>query len=604
MKSIPIFRILSVVVLTIILSGCSSGGGGGGKSSAEEQSGPQLSVQSAYPGEFITISDESVKAGETSAVSFKGAGGYEVSFDVQDTVDGKARFPVPVYVNPSTGAQNGAVTVSVNGKAAGASFTIKSIPDLEMPAGDVYVTYMEKVISELESTKLHLQQTRDEESMDFLDSAVAKIDAKIAWCNDKISQIRTTRTLTLTTNDGKAYTLSEDNLKMLDQWLAAWILGMDSELTSPAAMSAEGLNMDNWINISSDERERRIRGAIDHVLDEFNRGLEGGKVYIGGVSLGFALAGFMVGGPAGAIIAGAAGLALAYTQAGYELGTAAIFERMCQSFSSKSREAYDWSKGIMNQAISIATSGLSTLEGKIGDLFNYIDTFLDVKDVVEAAENTRCQDYKGSFVMGASSLSALSIKDFCGGEIVISTDSLAAEISISGASSYSRSFSPAHVLATFTSISDGEKDVMTGIPAIIGSDISYTLESVWQGDILILMFNPNLSGPFPDEIAVYDLWLIDGGYADITFSTPSLKHDTPLNDPVVFKASAEGGTITLEAYGTGAGELIKGTFSIKVEAELDHWDYAQDDYGESDYLTGTISGSFEGILSEPPAASE
>lgn len=551
---------------------------------------------SAYPGEFITISDESVKAGESSQVSFKAGNGYEVSFAVQDTSDGTARFPVPMYVDPSTGAQTGAVFVSVNGKEAKGAFTIKAIPDLEMPAGEVYVSYMEKIISELESTKLHLQQTRDEESMAFIDSAIAKIDAKIAWCNEKVSQIRTTRTLTLSTNDGKAYTLSEDNLKMLDQWLAAWVLGMDAALTAPAAMSAEGLNMDNWGNISGDERLQRIKGSIDHVLDEFERGLEGGKVYIGGVSLGFAAAGFLVGGPVGGIIGGAFGLALAYAQAGYELGTAAIFERMCESFSSKSREAYDWSKGLLNQAISIATSGLSTLEGKLGDLFNYIDTALDVKDVVDSAENMRCKDYKVSSLMGSS---ALTIQDFCGGETVFETDSLTAEISISGASSYSRSFSPAHVLATFATISDGDADVMVGIPAMIGSDLIYASDTVWQGDILVLMLSPNLTGPFPDEIPVSDLWLVEGGLADLTFSTPHLKHDTPLNDPVVFKVSPEGGTIFLDAYGTNVGELIKGTFSFKIEAELDHWDYMQDDYGEPDYLTGTISGSFEGILSEP-----
>jgi hypothetical protein len=134
---------------------------------------------------------------------------------------------------------------------------------------------------------------------------------------------------------------------------------------------------------------------------------------------------------------------------------------------------------------------------------------------------------------------------------------------------------------------------------MIGSDLIYASDTVWQGDILVLMLSPNLTGPFPDEIPVSDLWLVEGGLADLTFSTPHLKHDTPLNDPVVFKVSPEGGTIFLDAYGTNVGELIKGTFSFKIEAELDHWDYMQDDYGEPDYLTGTISGSFEGILSEP-----
>jgi hypothetical protein len=47
-------------------------------------------------------------------------------------------------------------------------------------------------------------------------------------------------------------------------------------------------------------------------------------------------------------------------------------------------------------------------------------------------------------------------------------------------------------------------------------------------------------------------------------------------------------------------ELIKGTFSVNVEGDLDHWDYEEDDIDDWDTLTGTISGSFDAVLSDNP----
>jgi hypothetical protein len=252
--------------------------------------------------------------------------------------------------------------------------------------------------------------------------------------------------------------------------------------------------------------------------------------------------------------------------------------------------------------IGIAAAG--GIQGAVGTVFSWISAAITTSDSIDAAHNARCNPQGGSFILALAPFSAINIQDYCGNDYVIPTDLLNAEISITGAQTYSRTFSPAHVLATFSSISDGDSDVMTGIPTVIGTDLPYTNVNIWDGDVLVIMLHPDeIAGPFPREIEVSDLWLVDGGLVDLAFSTPSLRHDTPLNDVVLFKPSAQGGTMSLEAYGTQVGDFIKGTFTIEVEAELDHWDEVADDYGESDYLSGTISGSFEGILSESPGGS-
>jgi hypothetical protein len=84
--------------------------------------------------------------------------------------------------------------------------------------------------------------------------------------------------------------------------------------------------------------------------------------------------------------------------------------------------------------------------------------------------------------------------------------------------------------------------------------------------------------------------IIDGGNAEIMFSTPNIKHHDGID--VVFDATS--GTITLDAYGNAIGEQISGTFDATLEGVK-----SVDETPENDItITGTISGRFSGILQQ------
>jgi hypothetical protein len=590
MRRASLLQAFLAFYFSVILIGCSSGGGGSGSDGVES---PQLSATSAYPGEYITITHESIQDGQESTVKFSDTGGYSATMKIEPEVDGSVRAGVPVFLGPATGmTETGAVRVEVNGYMAQASFTIRAIPELGSEGGEVYVLFLEKMNAEMETAKAHLEHIMENESIDFLSGAIDTLDARIIQTQAMITQIRTTRTLTVTPVEGTTRTLTTDELKQVDQWLAAWILGLEAEMRSVSPLSSEGLNTEDWLQISPEERLQRIQNGIDYTIDETKRGVKAAGIWLTGVSLAVSAGGYAVMVEVGSDIAGAGGLALTYIQATWELGTTAITEKMTDAFSSEAREAYDWSSDILKQARDIALSWLSTMENHMGKLSEIIDTGKDIHDMVKDAEEVKCRGQDGSFLIPTRAFSGITVTDFCGNEVVLS-DFVTASVSIEG---YSASFTFSGALATLGTIEDGQGHVLLGsIPSIIGTDgeLDFANPIVMVGqDTLLIMIDPVLFGPFPRTISLTEDSLMDGGEAQITFHTPYFLNEDDPNNPVIF--TVLGGTMTVEHFGSAVGDLLKGTYSVTVEGERD---ISED---ESETLTGIIMGSFEGVISEPP----
>jgi len=634
MKNYSFFPFFFGLVAACMIFGCNSGSSGGDVLAGEDTQS-SISTKSAYPGDYIVATHNSIKEGQESTVEFTGEGGYYISFKTEDTADGIVRFPVPFYLDTSTG-QNaaGTVIVRVNGNTVADEFTIRAIPDLGIDPGKVYVEILEKTVENYSEAQDYLWDTYFEEGLEDLLDSIDELDTRISQCLAMIDEIETTGKLTLSVNDGDdPVTLTGSDLAMLDQWLAVWILGMDAALTGSSPMSAGGIDMEGWSDISAKERAQRIQDGIDHVISEFKRGLEGGKVLIGAVTLLCTVGGFLVAGPAGALIGAAAGLALGYVSAGFELGSSAVYNRICESFSQKFRPAYDWGKNVLGQAVRVALSAAGGLKDKIGTIFTIISSAVTLNDSVDSAKKTRCGEddqSKGiySHVSFPVKSDAYTIDEFCSydevstpddtettitddseSEEVVSdedisdiettiaddiiADVLSAQISIPD-ENYSLNFLPEYVQAGFGQFDDGA--TLDMIPSIIGSDCSFN-DFDYYSTTLTIMIHPNLnlSGDSPWILSVDPyIELFEGDEVDIMFFTEQILNDTPINDPVIF--SAVGGTVTLEAYGTQDGELLKGTFSVTLEGDKDYWDYLSEDIDHTETLTGTISGSFDGMI--------
>jgi hypothetical protein len=237
------------------------------------------------------------------------------------------------------------------------------------------------------------------------------------------------------------------------------------------------------------------------------------------------------------------------------------------------------------------------MDNKIGKLAEIIDTKKDISDIIKDAEEVMCSGEGGSFLVPSGAFSGITITDFCGNEVVVG-DILTAVVSIGD---YSASFTFTGTLATFGTIEDGNGGILLGdIPSIIGTDGDLDLTTpgaLVNQDTLLIMFDPALAGPFPRTISLTTDELMEGGEAQITYSSPHIPNwqgNNPYDPVVIF--TAVGGSFTVERFGSSVGGFLKGTFSIDVEGVRD----IDDD--NSEVLTGTITGSFEGVLSEPPGS--
>jgi hypothetical protein len=174
-----------------------------------------------------------------------------------------------------------------------------------------------------------------------------------------------------------------------------------------------------------------------------------------------------------------------------------------------------------------------------------------------------------------------------GDQIVINYDQIrtsviSATVDIPG--HFSGTFVPSSTLAGLGAIDEDE-----GYPTIFGPADRSAIES-GTAPFLMLMLNKDLGG-FGDY--VFGLDIVDGGNADVSFWTPSIRdEDTDL--PVGFYSQS--GTLHLDEYSTVPGEWIGGSFQVNIYAQkiICH-DATCDDYSLEE-IPGTIDGTFKGYL--------
>jgi hypothetical protein len=177
----------------------------------------------------------------------------------------------------------------------------------------------------------------------------------------------------------------------------------------------------------------------------------------------------------------------------------------------------------------------------------------------------------------------------------IRTTVISARVELPG--HFTGSFAPPSALSSFSTIDTGQWQI-EGLPTVFGPA---DRAAVMAGTVpfLMIMMNKDLS---PSGRYLFGMDVIDGGNADLHFSTPRIR-DEDTRMPVTFSAVA--GTLDLELYSTVPGERIAGTFDVDIEAEkiICH-DGACDDYS-LESITGRIRGWFNGYLTnviDEPAA--
>lgn len=166
---------------------------------------------------------------------------------------------------------------------------------------------------------------------------------------------------------------------------------------------------------------------------------------------------------------------------------------------------------------------------------------------------------------------------------------LKADIRIPGYLAESFSATGDKCAATYSQITDGGDTVELGdIPSVIGYTGS---DPLYFDEQLVISLHPSLGGPGTYTFVGSTFDLVDGMDVGMMFAADAIRDQDTLGAMVIFAPVS--GTVVVDNFGTEIGDRISGTFSVSVEGEQE---LCNGDCDDSRIITGTIDGSFDGIL--------
>ena len=270
---------LCVFALAVVLS-CGGGGGddsdnGSGAPGAVEQS-PSLSVDTAYPGQTISVTHPSIKADDIVTVDFQveSSSAATLARAVNDGMkipvrgiahaDGVVIVAVPPILDDDGSSVAHSVNVVVNGTASETMLQVEQFLQLDFPTqGNILMAFIDSTLDSYNTAWNNLDQIEIE-----LDNAVDMsevkdaIGKKIQTLEGQLFEITNTGTLTVDVN-GSPVVLSLSDLDKVDLWLLHSYVSLD--VAFPSSQSEALLARSQHIDPLGD-----MRSSFAKARDDFN----------------------------------------------------------------------------------------------------------------------------------------------------------------------------------------------------------------------------------------------------------------------------------------------------------------------------------------------
>jgi hypothetical protein len=220
-----------------------------------------LSDNTAWPGEFITISSNALLANNTAEIVFLNTSG-DTSRVVLANVpeDGSVSVGVPALFNSEGELLAQSVTVSVDGVPASGTLFVQPPLSLDFQTGGlVWLANQYESLEALREALNHLDAISSESGDDLYDQAV-DLGLEITALETSISEFESSGVIRVETGDGIQVELSGDDLDQLDNLLLHRITGITALLDR-----VEG------VAVASAASPNQIGTAHLHTIDDFLR---------------------------------------------------------------------------------------------------------------------------------------------------------------------------------------------------------------------------------------------------------------------------------------------------------------------------------------------
>jgi hypothetical protein len=481
------------------------------------------------------------------------------------------------------------VTVSVNGKTSDTDLTIQDLPALDdIESGAIFRAFLTRQRDEMVSSRAHLVAAA-QSTGSGINTELARIDGRISSINAMIDELDMFHQVSIPINSDRVVVLQGDDLRCLERWLYATIMGLYDELTArgmPAGLIAAAGARKAGIDFDA---------SYNAVISGIRNGLEWGNTYFEGIAIGVAVAVTIGGGPVAGLFIAPAALAVAYVHAVYDVGSAAAFNRMIEGARNSAVAAYDLGEKLLSHGFDIASTWCAEIPNWAGELWSDVSDFLSAYDTAEKLAEEKCVQAHDSAPLQALQSSAVvkaaALEDFCAafdpstppvqGRVYASASIPGAEIWFTGAEVY------AHLFHLQNDLED------TYYPQIVASSLPRGYTNPNGGmpieDEIIIAFSPDLlcSQDYPLE---GDL---EASGVTVTLRT---NRDPQFSGwPIPYSYRTVNGTLNLQRFVAEVDGRLKGTFEGEL---LSEYTICDSNGCRTEQRWGNIHGSFDVVIED------
>lgn len=393
LKIPSLFWLVAVIslVLLIIGAGCPvipPDGGSGNENQNGGDGGARLS-----PGTFVTIRDPAIHAGQSAMIEFTGPGGYRVITEAQTTREGSTSLPLPPLIDAATGESiSGELTYCVIGSGARVKSKVAALPSAgDTPPGAVLRIVLQAAAEEHERNYGGLTQLINELEDDAAAWNIAgRVSAEAISLRGMISNFDQTGHFTLPFRDGSWHTMTADEMRLADRWLAALICGMAEqaaiETNTPTAKLR--LSMQGDPSNTPPDIPRMVNQGIVEIRQSIRNGAEWASVAASGVGISVALIGLVVEAPLIALVGAFCAVGGAVSAF---VGGAAGAENT-DAFLAQDPTRFDASAEALSQTARYGLSVASSATGPVGRIAQAADLAVNTRDFAQSARTVECAD--------------------------------------------------------------------------------------------------------------------------------------------------------------------------------------------------------------------
>ncbi len=377
----PSLSLFMVIVFTTAqFTACSGGSDAPSDTGASQGSQARLSQSSRYPGQFLTIEQNTILFGQTVPVTFQDANGYSVTIDGTAAENGAVQVQTPPYLHSGDAAASaGTVSISIPGSDRFADLDIQAPMELEYTNGTQPGYYLR--------WWLNANLQTDGETLNTLDAFQSDTTALRNSMADNIQLIRSaidaydaSGTFTIHIQDLGYVNLSEAELRLADQLLYAYCAGA-LEALETGRSGASRSALDGYFGPGANQTQEQVLQLLSDTrvkLETAMRQADAGTAILIGLASATAALGALIFGGKFALLVGAFGAIGYVLSAGiHSEGLSWLSSQITSGLEGAS--SYIAGTQLLNHMYDAAQSFASNLASGVsatGDLLNDLYTSL------------------------------------------------------------------------------------------------------------------------------------------------------------------------------------------------------------------------------------